>query len=52
MFEYALIASNYTHRSVDAFRITLHPVQSPPRPMGRWDARLRLHDYRSVGYRL
>ncbi len=28
MFEDAFIASNNTHRSIDAFRITLHPVES------------------------
>ena len=30
MLEDAFVASHDTHRSIDAFRITLHPVQSPP----------------------
>ena len=30
MFEYAFIAAHNTHSSVDAFRIALHSIQSPP----------------------
>ena len=30
MFEDAFVAAHNTHRSVDEFRVALHPVESPP----------------------